>query len=860
MDNNINIEKVLPILPVQSGMIADSAAGTDGYYIEQICIQLKPSINDKILLSRIKRIVESNEILRTVFDWSEDDAIQVIISGIEPITAIISINSDIELDAILNKERQTLKPINIAPPIRFAIVHNKTIQYLVVTYHHVLLDGPSVNSLLDILCTDGSYSKNSTEQYIKWQNNNASRPQHISTWQGLLDGLMPEDGILPISCEDRGKLAISKIMLDIVFRDKLIKKTKSMSLTPAVCMQVLWGQWLASYFFKNNLLYGLVVSTRINGINDQAIGPYIATIPWLDKLMIGNSFVEVSKKKQEDILAVDIAKHISLRNITQNVSPYAGLFDAILNITTHPVVSKKYYEVINTYENTGYKLSADIIITDNIEILFSSSWLKNNQLNDAIRSFSEYCSMQIEQENIISVDQKYKIHKINHINDKKTIKDIDVLVAQSINIEPKAVDVEMSFIENGGDSINALRLVNLLQARDITCSVGDILRAKSLNNITDKNANNFSIQTQKKNNSKVKYEVDVLNIPFSTQRIIDAYKTGYGQDYHEQTAFKLASDLDVNIMKLALYELGMEIPTLRLKYSEGHINKQILTNKPRISLKNIKRDTTFDDFIKRVSDDDMMHEININHGDLFRVVMQSYKNGYYFFIGFSALVTDGWSFSKLLSRLFEIYGDISKNCHTRYVDVSYIDYCRKYQTDNTHIEQNLPIKKLSYSFDVSQKKYCINKAQTKKIINNCISKNITVNDYLLKQTVSILTVRGFSNLEIYENGRNDFSLYDSVGPYSHLLTKTINNAISNKAYFVFENYPKDDENRLRNNMVENFKENGNWRRTLLPPATILGLSFEMTEDEIIVLISARKGSIISIDDYWRDLINMMIYS
>ncbi len=874
MQDEIKIEQVYPLLPAQRGFLVDSLAGEGDQYRQQICVEIKDAVSVETLVQRIHSLIKNNGLLRTIFDWSDDEPVQVVVSGSASTVNVLSGISDEALNDVLGREKDALRPISDAPPIRFTIIENNARLLLVVTYHHIILDGPSIGLLLSQAVSGNYIPEVSVDTYQEWFEENVGDTER-AIWRDLLKDLNKQDGVLPGTISADGAKR-HQVELDSVFYTRLLTRSKELHVTAATCMQTLWSEWALSYFNKESLLYGLVVSTRVPELSDQAMGPYISTAPWYIHKANANIDAAISETSTK-LLDIMNAKHLPLGDITKYASPFAMSFDALLTITTHPVGDTLSYKVVKTYENTGYKLSVDIEISNNgVSVTFSTLI---DQMDDALDSFVNYCKHQIGSIMKVEINQQRHhlpwsqvIERSNAVPAEDQKKIIDLL-ANSLNTSIENISPTSSFLEMGGDSIIALRLKSLLKREGLEISVGDILQTPSIQALMEK-VNIFENQSIISKNVDIKsVEVartlfgdaieDVTYIPPSAQAITEAYRLGYGQDYHEQTAFRLEGAFRRKTLIEALDKLALEYPTLRLAYPGELPDMQVLISTPRTILK-VKRPAkrSFDEFVHQVSEENWKRPFRIDQGPLLRVVAsQEYESKWYLFISFSALITDGWSFSTMLERFFEIYNELLDGSYAQRRDNSYIRYSKTLpsrQVRNSLVSKSVDSNYLS---EITGSDYVINASLTSKIIRKSKDSHRTVSDILVKLVDSTLADKDFLELRVYENGREDPELFTSVGPYSFLSSRVIDKSGRSYAYFVFENYPRESENRLKNGEIKYFNEDGNWRRDLLPPGVAMGYLFDVDKAVINVRILVRKSREESrplAETYYNELINTLM--
>jgi hypothetical protein len=858
MLDEIKIEAIYSLLPAQRGLLVDSLAGEGDQYRQQICVEVEVPTSVSILERHIRSVVERNTLLRTVFDWSDDEPMQVVVNGIPPVVGVFPDTSNIEI--ILENEKKTLQPVSDAPPVRFAIIESHSKIFLVVTYHHILLDGPSVEMLLDQIISGTLVSEVPVTIYQEWLEDNISESE-FAIWRSTLNGLEKYDGKLEGTIIDKPSRHQAK--LGDVFHRKLIAKAKKLQITPATYMQTIWSEWALSYFNRESLLYGLVMSTRMPDLTDNAMGPYISTLPWLVHKN-GKHLDDLACEMNDALMDMGYAKHIPLGEITKYISPYAMGFDAIVTIATHPVKNNALYNIMRTYENTGYGLSVDIEISEGVTVSFTSVI---NEMDNALRSFIEYCNQQIDSVGALDSQQHYAVSltATEGLNHTATSREKNVLkesLIEIFDIAENNVDMNSSFLEMGGDSIIALRLKSLLKTAELDVSIGDILQSSSILELSNKL---LPAHSPKSSSTKVAADLlatarmlfgdkveSVTSIPESAAAIVQAYRLGYGQDYHEQTAFRLKGIFDKDVLSDALEKLALEHPTMRIAYPPELQAEQVLQSDLRISIEfKAPNGRSFDKFVDTVSDEYLNKPFHLHQGSLLRMVAcQGNADEWYLFMSFSALVTDGWSFSTMLERLFDIYDELLRSAYVPQLNDQYMKH-----SIHTRQEPILLVNEPAndnYSSEVTGENFLIDQAVTSKIFEKSENSHRTISEILMQFVRQTLHDEDFVELKVYENGRDEPETFSSVGPYSMLSSKPINKSGHKKAYYVFENYPRESENRLRNGAVKYFEEFGNWRRDLLPPSTSMGYLFDVVEDTIQVRVIVRQEH--AAETYWHKLI------
>lgn len=864
MQTEIKIKAVYPLLPSQRGLLVDSLAGESDVYRQQICVKLVKPIAIERLKSNILKTIEHHDLLRTIFDWSDGEPLRIVVDGIEPSILTFTASGEQPLSTILTNEKDSLKPVDETPPIRYAIIQADEDQLLALTYHHILLDGPSVDILLRQIITGVNPAPSPSSAYTEWFKNTIDDTEQ-NTWRSLLATVGKQDGTIT-KLNRQNETQRYKEMLDPEVYTRVLEKAKRLHTTPAVYIQSIWSAWAKAFFKKDSFLYGLVLSTRTPNLTDNTIGPYISTVPWtISKLP--SDFDALVQQTNNQILDIQTAKHLALGDIVKLTTPSVMNFDSILTITTRAVQDTSLYKVITTSEKTGYALSVDIDLSDTILITFSSSL---PDMDKAIKSFRNYFEAQVHSSALIEITNHY-IEPDVLIEDHLPYFEPRLLtkyVGEVLELALQDISTSNSFLEAGGDSISALKLKSQLRTAGFNISIGDILKASSLTELAKKThplnstatpnskeileATHVSLHAQYGNNVE-----DVTSISPAAYIIVSNYRNGFGQDYHEQTAFRLDGTLDEATFTNAINLLAQEIFTLRITYPNQHPDLQVITKDSRtITTFTEVTNQTFEAFAEETSSLDWENPYDLESGPLLRVFVAPTSNDdTYLFMSFSALVTDGWSFAVMLERLFHIYTGLLSGTYLAKTIDPYYEYLKH---PGSHPQINYePIRRSDDYEDVTTgKDFTIDTHLTQRLLDRSKESQSTISEVILKALSSTLIDEGFSRIEIYENGRDDIHYFESVGPYSFLSHKIINNQNKKRAYYVFENYPKDSENRLKHGQVKGFNEHGNWRKDLLPPAVDVGFLFDASDDTIVVRILVR-GTDTNPDTYWEKLLSVL---
>ncbi|SDM57375.1 non-ribosomal peptide synthetase [Allokutzneria albata] len=299
-----DVVDIYPLTLMQQGMLIHSLAEPEeDVYHAQVDFVLD-GVSDVNTLGRAwQEVVDRLDILRTSLVWQDVPVpLQVVRRGVElPITyfdwsGLDAREQQEELDAYLATDRAakfTLAEPTIAR-VAIAALSGDSVA-VVFTFHHVLLDGWSVQQIFAELFAgyarlsgrDGAATpvrRRPFADYVGW----LARQDHQAAevyWRDVLDGL-PESPALPYDREpvpghrSRGTAQVRR-ELPPELRRGLDALTKRKRLTLNAVVQGAWALLLAGYSGQRDVRFGSVVSGRdgdLDGVEDIC-GLVINTIP-----------------------------------------------------------------------------------------------------------------------------------------------------------------------------------------------------------------------------------------------------------------------------------------------------------------------------------------------------------------------------------------------------------------------------------------------------------------------------------------------------------------------------------------------------------------------------------------------------
>lgn len=395
-----NVEDIISLSPMQEGMLflyLNDSKST--MYYEQMCLKMNDSVDVELLLKAWQYVIDSNEMLRTIYRWENlKSPIQVVLKK-QSIT--IDEYDFCEFDNT-KKERKTreLKKKLFQEGLdlgtrTFKITLLKLAQgeYEMIVYRHqIIYDGWSNGILLKELI--GAYNilkdggtpkkkiKRKYKEYVDWVKRQ-SKEESKNYWRSYLREFDTKT-TLPYNTRRSNvdmEVASYSFRLTDEISERITTFVRENKVTMASLFFTAYGILLQRYNNYDDVIFGTTVSGRtadIDGI-ENIIGLFISTLPMRIKTSVDTSIRELLTKvmhvlgkrgEYDDLSLLDIKKCSML-------SAMENLFDSVIILENYPldesVVKAENglqvrFESIT--EETNFDLTIQILMQDRIEFNF----------------------------------------------------------------------------------------------------------------------------------------------------------------------------------------------------------------------------------------------------------------------------------------------------------------------------------------------------------------------------------------------------------------------------------------------------------------------------------------------------------
>jgi amino acid adenylation domain-containing protein len=400
-----NIQDILALTPMQEGLLFHYLqAPQEDSYLNQLDLEVSGDINLQHFKEAWNYVIESNEMLRTVFRWEKlETPFQVVLKRhtLHWTFEDLSIVGDGEeqkrqWNMVKQQDRGSQFDLRQVP---FRVILGKMSQYryhMLISNHHILYDGWSTGIILkefllayEVLAVGNQplvpRVKSRFKEFTQWHREQDRREQK-KFWQNYLEGF-DTPARLPIKRlkQSPGSPGERNYRLHLcrTVKDKLEVLVKEKRITLAAFFYCAWGVLLQKYGDMEDVVFGITVSGRsapIKGIEDM-VGLFINTIPLRVGFDPDESLMDFLVRINNHLAAGEKYEYTSLVDIyrycRQSMQVKEELFDTLVLIENYPLDT--YLKVpgshlsIQSYEmeeRPHYDLTLVISAAEEIDIDF----------------------------------------------------------------------------------------------------------------------------------------------------------------------------------------------------------------------------------------------------------------------------------------------------------------------------------------------------------------------------------------------------------------------------------------------------------------------------------------------------------
>lgn len=335
-----NVQDIYSLSPMQQGMLLQFAVDpASAAYFEQFDFHLTGEINLPALQKSLYSLIAKYDVLRTIFSFRKTDLPRQIVLKQRAIEKMQIVHHDLRehdmaaaeyaLEAFKVLDRSKVFDLSQDVLLRLSLVSlPEQRQHLIFSFHHIILDGWCMGTLLgDLFGYYDRYCENLQQDirereafayrnYIGWieqQDGQAAQ----AYWQQALQGYQTEVGIpysdmkrqaalnAGVASEQENSAVDYEFSLGIELTARLQALAQDARITLNSLFQSVWGILLQKYNNTDDVAFGCVISGRppaLPGV-EKMIGLFLNSQPIRVTCNATDNFLDVAKKVHQNLLA-----------------------------------------------------------------------------------------------------------------------------------------------------------------------------------------------------------------------------------------------------------------------------------------------------------------------------------------------------------------------------------------------------------------------------------------------------------------------------------------------------------------------------------------------------------------------------
>ncbi|WP_323392608.1 condensation domain-containing protein, partial [Streptomyces jumonjinensis] len=346
---------IWPLSPLQEGMLFHATfdkTGPDAYQSQRV-LALDGPLDATRLRASWEALVARHDALRASFHRiASGEAVQVVARDVvlpwreADLSGLTEAEASAEAERLAGSERAERIDVTTAPLLRLLLIRlGEDRHRLVITSHHIMMDGWSLPVLIGDLST--AYAAGGTErdlpsvlsyrEYLAWLNRQDKEAARAA-WRAELAGadeptlVVPEESVRVPVVPDRVRFEFSEEL-----SRGLAELARAHGLTVNTVVQGAWALLLARLAGRTDVVFGTTVAGRPTDLPgaESAIGLFINTLPVRVNLAAGQPVAEMLTGLQKRQVALMTHQHMGLPEIRRLTGP-GSVFDTLVVYENYP--------------------------------------------------------------------------------------------------------------------------------------------------------------------------------------------------------------------------------------------------------------------------------------------------------------------------------------------------------------------------------------------------------------------------------------------------------------------------------------------------------------------------------------------
>ncbi|MEU1473798.1 amino acid adenylation domain-containing protein [Streptomyces sp. NPDC005760] len=338
---------VLPLTPLQEGLlfhaVYEHERDAADVYLVQLVFDLEGPVDAGRLRAAWQALLDRHPNLRAAFRRRKGGApVQVVPHRATLPWTETDVDSEDAWSRLLDADRDRGFDPATPPLIRCTLAHLADGRHrLLVTHHHILLDGWSVSVLVRELLA--LYAQDTDlppapayRDFLEWLGRQ-DRTAAENAWRTALDGVTAPTRLAPPH-PGPGPLAQARAELPEATGAALTALARRLGVTASTLVRTAWSILLSRTTGQNDVVFGATVSGRpaaLPGV-ESMVGLFVNTVPVRVRLRPDHSLTDLLRDVQHGSIGLLDHHHLGLADI-QRTTGLPELFDTLVVFENYPM-------------------------------------------------------------------------------------------------------------------------------------------------------------------------------------------------------------------------------------------------------------------------------------------------------------------------------------------------------------------------------------------------------------------------------------------------------------------------------------------------------------------------------------------
>ncbi|MFD4636954.1 amino acid adenylation domain-containing protein [Lentzea sp. NPDC058436] len=388
-----NIEEVLPLAPLQEGLLFHATLDGADVYTVQTVLDLTGPLDSARLRAAAEALVGRHANLRAAFVLDEDQAVQVVLRRVRVPWTEAEL-TEAEVEAALIADRAEPFAMDEPPLIRFLLIKTGPEQHrLVISKHHILLDGWSspllLRDLFALYAGQPLPAVRPFRDFLAWLGRR-DRAASLDVWRGVLDGVSEPTLLAPHTGTTTPRAEQIPVPCDATGLPDLVRR---LGVTFSTLVHAAWGITLARLTGGNDVVLGATVSGRPAELPgaEEMLGLLINTIPVRVRLLPSETFESLLHRQHEAWATTLDHHHLGLADV-QALAGVGALFDTLVVVESYPVNDDEIDRVrdalalkvsgVDTVDATHYAVTLTAVPGEGLSLTYRADLLTRQRATE----------------------------------------------------------------------------------------------------------------------------------------------------------------------------------------------------------------------------------------------------------------------------------------------------------------------------------------------------------------------------------------------------------------------------------------------------------------------------------------------